>query len=52
MHLLPAQFSDSSRNPSDLVPLQADEALGWGGQIGLIFTVTGIMTLFTLWPAA
>ena len=36
-----------------LVPLLADEALGWGpGEIGLIFTVTGVMTLFTLMPAA
>ena len=36
-----------------LVPLHADEALGWGpGEVGVVFTVTGIMTLFTLMPAA
>ena len=36
-----------------LVPLHADEALGWGpGEIGVVFTVTGVMTLFTLMPAA
>ena len=36
-----------------LLPLHADETLDWGpGEIGIIFTVTGIMTLFTLMPAA
>ena len=35
-----------------LVPLHADETLAWGpGELGLVFTVTGVMTLFTLWPA-
>ncbi len=36
-----------------LVPLRADTALGWGpSEIGLVFTLTGAMTLFTLLPAA
>lgn len=36
-----------------LVPLHADDALGWGpAEIGLVFTLTGMMTLFTLMPAA
>jgi len=36
-----------------LVPLHADTALGWGpAEIGLIFTATGIMTMFTLMPSA
>lgn len=36
-----------------LMPLRAKEALGWGpSQIGLLFTFTGLMTLFTLMPAA
>jgi multidrug resistance protein len=36
-----------------LMPLHADDALGWGpAEIGVVFTVTGLMTLFTLMPAA
>ena len=36
-----------------LMPLHADDALGWGpAEIGIVFTVTGAMTLFTLMPAA
>ncbi len=36
-----------------LMPLRADSALGWGpAEIGLVFTLTGAMTLFTLMPAA
>lgn len=35
-----------------LMPLRAKEALGWGpSEIGLLFTLTGLMTLFTLMPA-
>ena len=35
-----------------LMPLRAQEALGWGpSEIGLLFTFTGLMTLFTLMPA-
>lgn len=35
-----------------LMPLRAKEALGWGpSEIGLLFTATGLMTLFTLMPA-
>lgn len=36
-----------------LMPLRADAELGWGpAEIGLVFTVTGAITLFTLMPAA
>ena len=36
-----------------LMPLHAEDALGWGpAEIGIVFTVTGAMTLFTLMPAA
>ncbi|MCB0991007.1 MAG: MFS transporter [Acidimicrobiales bacterium] len=36
-----------------LTPLHATEALDWGpSEIGLVFMVTGFMTLFTLMPAA
>ena len=36
-----------------LMPLRADEAIGWGPrEIGLVFTATGALTLFTLMPAA
>ena len=35
------------------MPLHAEEALGWGpAEIGIVFTITGAMTLFTLMPAA
>lgn len=46
-------FMTRAGTRATLVPLHADETLGWGpGEIGLVFTVTGIMTLFTLMPAA
>lgn len=36
-----------------LMPLRAERALGWGpAEIGLLFTLTGAVTLFTLMPAA
>ena len=36
-----------------LLPLHAENILGWGPRkVGLLFTATGIMTLFTLMPAA
>ena len=36
-----------------LMPLHADDALGWGpAEIGVVFTATGVMTLFTLMPSA
>ena len=36
-----------------LMPLHAEDALGWGpAEIGIVFTVTGALTLFTLMPAA
>ena len=36
-----------------IVPLHAEDALGWGpAEIGIVFTLTGAMTLFTLMPAA
>lgn len=36
-----------------LLPLHADEGLGWGpAEIGVVFTVTGAIALFTLLPAA
>ena len=45
-------FMTRAGTRATLVPLHADETLAWGpGEIGLVFTVTGVMTLFTLWPA-
>lgn len=36
-----------------LIPLHAADTLGWGpAEIGIVFTATGVMTLFTLMPAA
>lgn len=36
-----------------MMPLHADEALGWGpAEVGLVFTLTGLLTLTTLMPAA
>ena len=36
-----------------MMPLHAEEALGWGpAEIGLVFTLTGLLTLTTLMPAA
>lgn len=35
-----------------LMPLRADESIGWGPrEVGLLFTLTGALTLFTLMPA-
>ena len=45
-------FMTRAGTRATLVPLHADGVLGWGpGEIGLVFTITGVMTLFTLWPA-
>jgi len=45
-------FMTRAGTRATLVPLHADETLAWGpGELGVIFTVTGVMTLFTLWPA-
>ena len=45
-------FMTRAGTRATLVPLHADDTLSWGpGEIGLVFTATGIMTLFTLWPA-
>ena len=45
-------FMTRAGTRATLVPLHADETLVWGpGELGLVFTVTGVMTLFTLWPA-
>ena len=36
-----------------LMPLHASEVLGWGpAEVGLVFTLTGLLTLTTLLPAA
>lgn len=36
-----------------MMPLHAEDALGWGpAEIGLVFTLTGLLTLTTLMPAA
>lgn len=36
-----------------MMPLHADDALGWGpAEIGLVFTLTGLVTITTLMPAA
>ena len=36
-----------------MMPLHADDALAWGpAEIGLVFTLTGLLTLTTLMPAA
>ena len=46
-------FMTRAGTRATLMPLQADDALGWGpAEIGVVFTVTGLMTLFTLMPAA
>ena len=45
-------FMTRAGTRATLVPLHADGVLAWGpGEIGLVFTITGVMTLFTLWPA-
>jgi DHA1 family multidrug resistance protein-like MFS transporter len=46
-------FMTRAGTRATLVPLHANAALDWGpGEIGVVFTLTGIMTLFTLMPAA
>lgn len=46
-------FMTRAGSRATLMPLHADEALGWGpAEIGVVFTVTGVMTLFTLMPSA
>ncbi len=46
-------FMTRAGTRATLMPLHAEDALGWGpAEIGVVFTVTGIMTLFTLMPAA
>ncbi len=46
-------FMTRAGTRATLVPLHADDALGWGpAEIGIVFTTTGLMTLFTLMPAA
>ncbi|MEM9464708.1 MAG: MFS transporter [Actinomycetota bacterium] len=46
-------FMTRAGTRATLMPLHADDALGWGpAEIGAVFTVTGLMTLFTLMPAA
>ncbi len=46
-------FMTRAGTRATLMPLHADAALGWGpAEIGLVFTLTGALTLFTLMPAA
>ena len=46
-------FMTRAGTRATLMPLQADSELGWGpSEIGLVFTATGAITLFTLMPAA
>lgn len=46
-------FMTRAGSRGTLMPLRADEAIGWGPrEIGLLFTFTGALTLFTLMPAA
>ena len=46
-------FMTRAGTRATLMPLHADAALGWGpAEIGVVFTMTGIMTLFTLMPSA
>jgi len=46
-------FMTRAGSRGTLMPLQADLAIGWGPrEIGLLFTLTGGITLFTLMPAA
>ena len=46
-------FMTRAGTRATLMPLHADEALGWGpAEVGVVFTVTGVMTLFTLMPSA
>lgn len=46
-------FMSRAGTRGTLVPLFANETLGWGaGEIGVVFTATGLLTLFTVMPAA
>lgn len=46
-------FMTRAGSRGTLMPLRADQAIGWGPrEIGLLFTFTGALTLFTLMPAA
>lgn len=46
-------FMTRAGTRATLMPLHADEALRWGpAEVGAVFMVTGIMTLFTLMPSA
>jgi MFS family permease len=46
-------FMTRAGTRATLMPLHADDALGWGpAEVGVVFMVTGIMTLFTLMPSA
>lgn len=46
-------FMTRAGTRATLMPLHAEDALGWGpAEIGVVFTATGVMTLFTLMPAA
>ncbi len=48
-----AIFMTRAGTRGTLIPLHAEDALNWGpAEIGVVFTVTGLMTLFTLMPAA
>jgi MFS family permease len=48
-----AIFMVRAGSRATLIPLHADEALQWGpAEIGVVFTITGVMTLFTLMPSA
>ena len=45
-------FMTRAGTRATLVPLYANNSFGWGpGEIGIVFTITGMMTLLTLWPA-
>ena len=46
-------FMTRAGSRATLMPLHADDALGWGpAEVGVVFMVTGVMTLFTLLPSA
>ncbi|MCP5028714.1 MAG: MFS transporter [Actinomycetia bacterium] len=46
-------FMSRAGTRGTLVPLYANDQFGWGaGELGLLFTATGLLTLFTLMPAA
>ncbi len=46
-------FMTRAGTRATLMPLHADDALQWGpAEVGAVFMITGIMTLFTLMPSA